>query len=94
MKNAVFLDIKEKFILHRRHITSPLQRPAGKCYVRFEVFTIVAVKNVVFWDVTLYGSCKNHVIQVLDTANVVSSSLILSTSETTAIFNNFTVHSV
>jgi hypothetical protein len=29
MKNAVFWDIKTQFVLHRRHITSPLQSPAG-----------------------------------------------------------------
>jgi hypothetical protein len=29
MKNAVFFDIKTQFVLHRRHITSPLQIPAG-----------------------------------------------------------------
>jgi hypothetical protein len=29
MKNAVFWDIKNQFVLHRRHITSPLQSPAG-----------------------------------------------------------------
>jgi hypothetical protein len=29
MKNAVFWDIKPQFILHRRHITSPLQKAAG-----------------------------------------------------------------
>jgi hypothetical protein len=29
MKDAVFWDIKTPFVLHRRHITSPLQRPAG-----------------------------------------------------------------
>jgi hypothetical protein len=28
MTNAVFWDIKIKFVLHRRYITSPLQRPA------------------------------------------------------------------
>jgi hypothetical protein len=28
--------------------------------VRFEVFTAVAKKNGVFWDVTLCGSCKNR----------------------------------
>jgi hypothetical protein len=28
MKNAVFCDIKTQFVLHRRHITSPLQSPA------------------------------------------------------------------
>jgi hypothetical protein len=28
--------------------------------VRFEVFTAVAMKNGVFWDVTPWGSCKNR----------------------------------
>jgi hypothetical protein len=31
-----------------------------KNYVRFEVFTAVTMKNGVFWDVTLCGSCKNR----------------------------------
>jgi hypothetical protein len=29
MKNVVFWDIKTQFVLHRRHITSPLQIPAS-----------------------------------------------------------------
>jgi hypothetical protein len=29
MKNVVFWDIKTQFVLHRGHITSPLQSPAG-----------------------------------------------------------------
>jgi hypothetical protein len=29
MKNALLWDIKPQFVLHRRHITSPLQSPAG-----------------------------------------------------------------
>jgi hypothetical protein len=29
MKNAVFWDIKTQIVLHRRHITSLLQRPVG-----------------------------------------------------------------
>jgi hypothetical protein len=33
----------------------------GKNVVRFEVFTAVTMKNVVFWDVTACGSCKNNV---------------------------------
>jgi hypothetical protein len=33
MKNVVFWDIKTQFEPHRRHITSPLQSPAGSCYV-------------------------------------------------------------
>jgi hypothetical protein len=28
--------------------------------VRFEVFTAVTMKNVVFWDATPCGSCKNR----------------------------------
>jgi hypothetical protein len=51
MKNVVFWDIKPQFVLHMRHITSPLQSLASYCYVRFEVFTAVTMKNVVFWDI-------------------------------------------
>jgi hypothetical protein len=29
VKNVVFWDIKTQFVLHRRHITSPLQSPAS-----------------------------------------------------------------
>jgi hypothetical protein len=29
MKNVVFWDIKPQFVLHRRHITSPLHSPAS-----------------------------------------------------------------
>jgi hypothetical protein len=36
MKNAVIWDINDQFIPHRRHIT---------CYVRYEVFTAVTMKN-------------------------------------------------
>jgi hypothetical protein len=31
-----------------------------ECYVRFEVFTAVTMKNAVFWGVTSCGSCKNR----------------------------------
>jgi hypothetical protein len=34
MKTAVFCDIETQFVPHRKHITSPLQSPASKCYVR------------------------------------------------------------
>jgi hypothetical protein len=53
---------------------------------RFEVFTAVTMKGVVFWDVRQRGSCKNRrfggtyaqsVLRLLVTVNVVSSSLIL-----------------
>jgi hypothetical protein len=51
MKNAVFCGIKPPFILHRRHITTPLQSPTGQSDVRFEEFTAVTLKNAIFWDI-------------------------------------------
>jgi hypothetical protein len=30
------------------------------CFVRFEVFTAMTMKNGIFWDVTPCGSCKNR----------------------------------
>jgi hypothetical protein len=51
MKNVVYWDIIPQFVLHRRNITSPLQSPASKYYVRFEVFTAATMKNTVFWDI-------------------------------------------
>jgi hypothetical protein len=51
MENAVFWDIKTQFIPHRRLIKSPLQSPARKCSVRFEVFMAVTMKNAVFWAI-------------------------------------------
>jgi hypothetical protein len=48
MKNVVFWDIKTQFVLHRRHIMSPLQSTASYCYVRFELFKAATMKNVVF----------------------------------------------
>jgi hypothetical protein len=49
--------------------------------VKFEVFTAVTMKNGVFWDVTLFVSCKNRrsMRRLLDTASVVPSSPILVT---------------
>jgi hypothetical protein len=38
IKTVVFLDINIQFVPHRRHITSPLECQAGKCYVRSEGF--------------------------------------------------------
>jgi hypothetical protein len=39
------LRYKAQFISHRIYITSPLQSPASYCYVRFDVFTAVNMKN-------------------------------------------------
>jgi hypothetical protein len=62
MKNVVFWDIKTQFVLHRRHITSPLHSPVSECYVRFEVFTAVTMKNVVFGDIkTQFVLHRRHI---------------------------------
>jgi hypothetical protein len=62
MKNVVFWDINTQFVLHRRHITSPLQSPVSYYYVRFEVFTAVTMKNVVFWDMnTQFVLHRGHI---------------------------------
>jgi hypothetical protein len=47
MKDAVFWDIKPQFVPHSKHNTSPIQSPAGYCYVMFEIFTAVTMKNAV-----------------------------------------------
>jgi hypothetical protein len=66
MKNAVFWDIKTEFVLHRRHITSPLQKKAGYRYVRFEVIMAVTMKNVVFWDIkTEFVLHRRHITSPL-----------------------------
>jgi hypothetical protein len=57
-----------------------------KANVRFEVFTAVAKKNSVFWDITPCGGCEVETLcvrflcsvrRLLVTANVVPSSPIL-----------------
>jgi hypothetical protein len=63
--------------------------------VRFEVFTAVTMKNGVFWDVTLCGSCKNR------RSCVVPSSPILVTlmkevpgSSETSVLTRATWHNI
>jgi hypothetical protein len=50
---------KQSFIL-RTIFSSLLLSHELKVDLRFEVFTAVTIKNVVFWDVTPCGSCKNR----------------------------------
>jgi hypothetical protein len=57
LKNVIFWHIKAQFVPHMRDSTSPLLSPAAYCYVRFRVFTVVTMKNTIFWDVTPCGSC-------------------------------------
>jgi hypothetical protein len=60
MMTAVLWDVKAQFVLHRKHIMSPLQSPAGWCFVRFGLFTALIMKNAIFCDVTPRGSCKKQ----------------------------------
>jgi hypothetical protein len=59
MKNAVVWDIKTQCVPQRRHYVSAAESNR-LMLLRFEVFTAVAMKNDVFWDVRPYGSCKNR----------------------------------
>jgi hypothetical protein len=62
MENVVFLNIKIQFVPHRKHAISPLQGPATECYVRFEVFTAVTVKNAVLWYIkTQFVPHRKHI---------------------------------
>jgi hypothetical protein len=67
MNYVVFWDIKTQVVPHRRHITSPLQSPAGECYVRFEGFTAVTMENAVFWDIkTQFIPNRRHITYTLN----------------------------
>jgi hypothetical protein len=69
MMKAVFRDIETEFVLHRRHITSPLLSSAGSCCVRFEVFTAVTMMNAVFWDVkTEFVLHRRHITSPLQSS--------------------------
>jgi hypothetical protein len=48
---VVFWDIRNQYVSHRWHITSPLLSPVGYCYVSFEAFTAVTMRNGVFWNI-------------------------------------------
>jgi hypothetical protein len=87
MRNGVFWDIKPHFVLHRRHITSPLQSPASQCYVRFEGFTAVTMRNGVFWDVTPCGSCRIDVSEELS-ASFIRVTRISELGTTLAVTSN------
>jgi hypothetical protein len=61
--------------------------PSQLMHVRFEVFTAVTMKNVVFWNVTPCGSCNKpcSVCRLLVTASVAPSSPILVTLKKEAL---------
>jgi hypothetical protein len=86
MKNVIFWGLKSQFVPHRRHITSPLQSPAGSRYVRFEVFKAATMKNTAFCDVT---TCD--VFRLLVTANGVPSTPILVSLMMEAIYSSQTL---
>jgi hypothetical protein len=60
MNNAIFRDIKTQVVPHRKNMKASLQIPDGSCYLRFDISTVVTMKNAVFWDVTPCGCCRNR----------------------------------
>jgi hypothetical protein len=53
-----YLSSRSSSIQNRRNCISFFENTSVS-YVRSEVFTVVTMKNGVFWDVTPCGSCKN-----------------------------------
>jgi hypothetical protein len=49
MKNVVFWDINPSSYLTGDTLVLRYRAQAGECYIRFEVFTAVIMKNAVFW---------------------------------------------
>jgi hypothetical protein len=65
MKNVVFWDTKTQLVLHRRHITSPLE-PSQLMLCKIQVFMGVTMKNVVLWDIkTQFAPYRKHVTSPL-----------------------------
>jgi hypothetical protein len=51
-KIVVYWDIKTQFIPHRRHYVSATEASRLKL-CKIELFTVVTMKNVVYWDMSL-----------------------------------------
>jgi hypothetical protein len=60
MKNAIFWDINSRSYLTGDTLLLRYRTTPVKCYVRFEVFTAVTMKNAVFCDVTPCGSLRTN----------------------------------
>jgi hypothetical protein len=48
-----------------RHIASMLQSPSNKCYVRFEVFKAVTLKNAAFYIKTQIVPHRRYITSML-----------------------------
>jgi hypothetical protein len=56
-----FWDIRTQFVHHRKHIkhiTSPLQAPTSKGYVRFEVYTAIAMHVCIYIYIYLFNELE------------------------------------
>jgi hypothetical protein len=58
MKNVVFSDIKTQIVPHRKH--GSFTEPSRLVLCKIWGLTVVLIKNAVFCDVTLCGSCNNR----------------------------------
>jgi hypothetical protein len=60
--------------------TSLLQRSTGYCYVRFEVFTAVTMKNDVFWDLRRVALIRTEVSKELSASIIWVTRISCSSS--------------
>jgi hypothetical protein len=63
MTNAVFWDVETQVIPHRKHKYVFVTEPNQLMLCKIGVFAAVTMKNAVFWDVVLCGSCKNRLLE-------------------------------
>jgi hypothetical protein len=57
---AVVVNLEVAYIWgYAKYLYAVLKIKKKTIFVRFEVFTVVTMKNGVFWNVTPCGSCKN-----------------------------------
>jgi hypothetical protein len=73
MKNAVFWDIKTQFVLHRRHITSPLQSPESS---RLILCKIGGFHGSDYEDCRLLGGYARMALVRNDVSEELSASII------------------
>jgi hypothetical protein len=77
MKNAVFWDIITHFLIERKHITSPLQSPAGQYYVRFEVLMAGGYEEcrLLGYKTPVLTSQKTHYVSATESSRLMLSNI-------------------
>jgi hypothetical protein len=82
------------YILVAPHILTLLQEKTKLCRVRFVVFTAVAIKNAVFWDVTQRGSLRTDVSEERSASIIIVTRISELGIAVAVASNRFVLHLV